>query len=147
MSANAARIALSDQFGAADRDASEMLHDFAALGGNHYTVDHTDPGPFATALIEDLDERMRKHRQRMCSHLRRSPQVAWLLGWMPERLHCQRCAHKLLVQVNGTQEDSTCDVCRTVANPVNPVMGTAGPMVVLFGACDACYARETGAAA
>jgi hypothetical protein len=147
MSANAARVALTDQLGAAGRDANALLRDFAALLGERHTVDHTYPGPFAVALIDGLDERMRRHRQRMCSHLRRSAQVAWLFGWMPEQLSCQRCAHRLLARVNGTAEDSTCDVCRGVADPINPVMGSAGPMIVLFGACDACYSRETGAAA
>ncbi len=143
----AARTALSDQIGAANRDAQEMLRDFAALVGDRHTVDHTSPGPFAVALIDGLAERIRRHRQRMCPHLRRSPQVSWLFGWMPGRLHCQRCAHKLLAQLHRTVEDSTCDVCRAVADPVNLVIGSAGPMVVLFGACDACYSRETGAAA
>jgi hypothetical protein len=147
MSTKAARTALSDQIGAAHRDARELLRDFAALLGERHTVDHTSPGPFATALIEGLDERMRRHRQRKCPHLRRGPQMVWLFGWMPERLYCERCAHKLLAQVNGTVENSTCDVCRAVADPCNPVMGSAGPMIVLFGACDPCYDRERGVAA
>ncbi|MBW3646815.1 MAG: hypothetical protein KY440_03430 [Actinobacteria bacterium] len=148
MSAHAARIAVTDQLDAATRDAKEMLADFLALLGDRHTVDHADPGPFAVELLRNLDERTKRHRQRFCTHLRRSPDVAWLFGWAPERLHCQRCAFKVLRQAYGTAEDYTCDVCRRESdNGVSPVMGAAGPMVVLFGACDDCYARETGAAA
>lgn len=147
MSANAARVAVTDQIDAASRDAREMLADFMALLGKRHTVDCTSPGPFAVTLLNGVEERTKRHRQRFCPHLRRSPDVAWLFGWAPERLHCQRCAFKLLAQVQGTVEDSTCDVCRVEADPCNPVMGAAGPMVVLFGACDDCYAREIGAAA
>jgi hypothetical protein len=155
MSDNAARVAMDDQLGAAMddqlgaayRDAQGMLNDFAALLGTRHTVDHTKPGPFARQLVEGLGERMSRHRQRTCSHLRRSPQVSWLFGWLPERLLCERCAHRLLARAVGTLEDLTCDVCRSVAGGVNPVMGAAGPMIVLFGACDPCYSREMGAAA
>lgn len=147
MSANAAWVAAADQLDAATRDAKEMLSDFVALLGKRHTVDCTVPGPFATELLSGLHERVRKHRQRSCTHLRRSPDVAWMFGWAPERLHCMRCAFKLLSTVSGTVEDSTCDVCRREADPCNPVMGSDGPMVVLFGACDDCYDREIGAAA
>lgn len=147
MSANAARTAVTDQIDAAARDARGMLADFMALLGKRHTVDCTNPGPFAVTLLNDLDERTKRHRQRSCSHLRRSPDVAWLFGWTPERLHCQRCAFSLMARLSGTAEDSTCDVCRRAADPCNPVMGAAGPIIVLFGACDDCYARELGALA
>lgn len=144
MTAAAGWTARNDQVDAAARDAKAMLDNFAALLGAQHTVDYTAAGPFALELLHGMDERIKRHRQRSCTHLRRSPDVAWLFGWAPERLHCLRCAHKVLAQVRGTVEDSTCDVCRREADPCSPVMGSAGPIVVLFGACDGCYARELG---
>ena len=138
----AARTALHDQLGAAVRDAQHVVDTTAAILPGATRAD-TTPGPYATVLLEAMGRRVATQKQGTCRHLRRGPGVAWLLAWATERVRCAECAAVVIRRSVGTPEDQTCDVCRRPARLLHTVLGAAGPVVLVFGACGPCFELET----
>lgn len=124
--------------GKADRAAGPLPHIAAALG--HTFVSNHEPSFWLRSRAEDLPTRGRSGQLRPCPHLwPGAPGYAVL--WAPDRIVCPACLPT--VSVTG-DADRTCDRCAVVAD-LAPAMVAAGPaLLVVFGLCAACIAREAG---
>lgn len=136
--------ASDDQVAAATRDARRILAASDTTGFGVRDVPEADAGPYVRKLVDGLRKARRRGWMRSCRHLPGSgPQPVWLFGWKPTKLFCSRCAAVEHLRITGTAEDHVCDVCRHTV-PTQRVMRVAtGPYVVLYGACEKCYAVET----
>lgn len=134
-----------DQLNAATREARQMLGTSALQLG--VPVEGVRPGPVASGLLLEHAGQLLTENGRVCRHLRRSGlQPAWLLAWAPQRLRCGHCAYAVMRKVTGTIEDRTCDGCRAVDVDLTPIMGAAGPVIVVLGLCEPCTVLERAGA-
>jgi hypothetical protein len=135
---------MADQLHAACRDARRIIDLGAMTGMRRFD---REPGPFVSSLLEDVTAAAMAGTLRSCRHLRgRGPAPSWVIAWRGARVSCTPCAYDVLAGVIGTPEDSVCDVCRETDQRLRPVVGAAGPLLVVFGACPGCFALEGAAA-
>lgn len=80
-----------------------------------------------------------------CSHYV-WPMEGLLQMCRPTRLLCPLCAHRDHLDIKGTPEDITCDLCQRVSRTgiVRPVGATKGPVAIMGGICEDCDPYDDG---
>jgi hypothetical protein len=55
---------------------------------------------------------------------------------------CPACALAVTKALDGTDENTRCDICKQVVELVDIVQTQAGPFIVSFAVCKPCARRE-----
>lgn len=130
-------VALADQYNAATRDATHIIHNLARA--ERVTVHRDSTDPWITNQIRALVAALTSGNGRLCPHLSSSPRVVYAAAWDPGQLTCERCTDRL---VPDWAEDLTCDRCR--AREVQYIGAAAfGPVVLSYGLCLPCLTATT----
>lgn len=132
----AAAAARRDQLHAASTDARRIVRRSAGAPGVRQA--EVDPSPWLRALAERIEARSAAGEVWACRHVSSSPEPVWAFAWQPDRVWCAACAVDRAEATRGSTEDRTCDVCRAVVPALTAAVVAVGPLLLTFGACDAC---------
>lgn len=162
MTADPRMTALLDQTGAAGKHAYAVLQNLARRERTRVRYrDHR--GPITDGIVRRLSDAIRASSVYgapiLCQHLSfTAPTVAFAAPHAGGRLWCAPCMATLARRTIGTDEDSTCDGCRTRVPRIHPAAtqlpalvadpgdgyppGALPPVVLLYGLCPGCLTAD-----
>ena len=133
-----------DQVDAAAAQVQAGMRAQAARSGQ--PIRNIAADPWVRRVVADVSAAALAGRLRACRHLG-SPQPVITAAWRRDLLACPPCAG-FWFDLAGTKADRLCDRCGrdTGAAGIHAGLVGAGEMLVMLGACDACYALLEAAA-
>ena len=107
---------------------------------------------FKHQLVRGMADRTIK----ACEHIKvDEPVPMFWVPYDPTWLNCEMCHDRVEMNIRGTREDATCDLCGAyvpdaicgtavhMAAAVYPQIGVAfGPITIHYGLCETCKAKE-----
>lgn len=107
-----------------------------------HSRDNHEPSHWMRSRVAEMGQRAVAGRVEFCPHLGVGSPVMMAL-WRPDLAVCLACSPQLWSGMRGTPDDGTCDRCG--ASDPDGVYGGAlllGAVLLAFGLCDGCAARE-----
>ena len=140
--------ALLDQLGAATDEARARAVAAARSNGRSGRIVDTDvtEGPVAE-ICARLAQRALDGRLGLCRHLPlgASPRPMYWLPSRPSKVRCLDCTQVVANAVQGTRENSRCDVCgRLRLGGCRVDFLLSGPLVIVCKRCSGCRVEAFG---
>lgn len=104
-------------------------------------VDHHEPTVWLRSIVSNLARRIDRGTLPSCGHPALAAGGA-VTVWAPNVIRCRDCLKGN--SLAGTAEDYRCDRCDRITDVCTGCIAAPwpGPLMVLFGLCNDCLARE-----
>jgi hypothetical protein len=114
--------------------------------GDNYKSSHVNPSTAPGS--HQFFDRYSNDKLELCKHVRRNNgDMAFWLGWLPNKIRCAECAMESFDAIHGTQKDRQCDECKGIFPsiiikwgliPSINIKGIIVPVQMVFGLCVKC---------
>jgi hypothetical protein len=124
-------------------DSVAQRHRQALLASSLECLDNHEPSYWLRTTVREIGERVLAGRVEFCAHLGVGSSV-YMAAWRPDLAMCRECSPQLWDGLRGTSDDARCDRCGQVVadGRINGGLLVLGAVLLTFGLCDECAARE-----
>ena len=107
------------------------------------SIDNHEPSWWLRSTVDELGQRVVAGQVDFCPHLGVGSSVYMAL-WRPDIAVCRTCWPRLWSGMRGTPDDAQCDRCggHDRHGKINGGLLVLGAVILTFGLCDDCAARE-----